>query len=224
MAIDLTKRWRINRTKYKKKHVPFLGIESKKGYEYPVYNYMYGEAEKIFKEIKDTYFENGFKKAEIIDLICDRTGMLRIDCERKLKGELSFGLWEFFAVLKALNFRFQIKSLIETKYSSSVERSTRGSWIIIKASGLIAFTMRINSNDYLDFDIDFSTEQRKSVKPAITKYCKEVEKALDWYFIKEAHKKTLPFSIIKWREVFRMKWYAKQFDFLHHATKKVITK
>lgn len=225
MAIDLIKRWKLTRRKYKQKHVPYTTVvNTKTGYDYPKFNYLFGRFEEIINQITKTYLENGYRRSEMIHLWSDRTGILPVDCQRKLKGDVSISSWELFLMLEALGFSFTVKSLIDTKYTSTVEKSSRGSWIIIKASGLIAFTMRINMDDYFDFAIDFATEKRKSVKPAMGRYQKEVKKALDWYFLKEAHKKTLPFSIAKWNDVFRMKWYAKDFDFLHHTAKKIIDK
>ena len=224
MAIDLIKRWKINRQRYKEKHVPFIRVNLKNGYEVPKYNYLFGRFEQIVNQVTQTYLENGYSKTEMINLICDRTGALNVDVQRKLKGDVSVSSWELFVYLEALGFSFNVKSLIETKYTSTVEKSSRGSWIIIQAHGLVKFTLRINMDDYFDFDIDFATEKRKSVKPSIAKYKREVRKALDWYFIEKTDKKTLPFSHVKWFEVFRMKWYAKDFDFLHHTAQKIIKK
>ena len=222
MAIDLIKRWKLTRRKYKERHVPFVRVTLKSGYEVPKFNYLFGRFEEIVNQILKTYLDNGYSKREMISLWSDKTGILPVDCERKLKGEVSVSSWELFLMLDALGFSFNVKSLIDTKYSSDVEKSSRGSFIIIRAFGLICFTLKINMDDYYDFNIDFTTEKRKSVKPQIAKYRVEVKKALDWYFLKEAKKKTLPFSITKWNDAFRMKWYAKQFDFLHNSTKKII--
>ena len=224
MAIDLIKRWKLTRKKYKESHVPFVRVTLKTGYEVPKYNYMFGRFEEIVNQVTQTYLDNGYTRVDMINLLCDRTGILNIDAQRKLKGEVSVSSWELFIMLEALGFTFNIKSTIDTKYSSTVETSTRGSWLIITAMGLIEFTMKINLNDYYDFDIDFATEKRKSVAPSIVKYQREVKKALNWYFLQQTGKKTLPFSIVKWNDAFRMKWYAKDFDFLHHTAKKIISK
>ena len=224
MAIDLIKRWKLTRRKYKEKHVPFERVFLKNGYEVPKFNYLYGRFEEIINQILQTYLDNGYSRTDMINLWSDRTGILPVDCDRKMKGLVSVSSWELFLMLEALGFSFNIRSLIDTKYSSTIETSSRGSWIIIQAHGLVKFTLRINMDDYFDFDIDFATEKRKSVKPSIAKYKKEVRKALDWYFIEKTDKKTLPFSHVKWFEVFRMKWYAKDFDFLHHTAQKIIKK
>jgi hypothetical protein len=224
MAIDLIKRWKINRQRYKEKHVPFIRVNLKNGYEVPKYNYLFGRFEQIVNQVTKTYLENGYSKTEMINLICDRTGALNVDVQRKLKGEVSVSSWELFIYLDALGFSFNVRSLIDTKYTSTVEKSSRGSWIIIKASGLIQFTLKINQEDYCDFEIDFTTAKRKSIKPQIARYKREVLKAYDWYFLEQTGKTKRPFVYKKWEDAFRMKWYAKQFDFLHHTAKKIIDK
>lgn len=222
MAIDLIKRWRLTRQYYKEKHVPFTRVTLKSGYEVPKYNYLFGKFEDIVNEITNTYLENGYNKKEMINLWSERTGILKSDAERKLKGDVSVSSWELFTMLDALGFSFNIKSLIDTKYSSTVERSSRGSWIIIKAQGIIEFVLKINQDDYYDFEIDFTTKRKKAIKPQIAKYKREVLKAYDWYFLEQTGKTKRPFVSKKWDDVFRMKWYAKQFDFLHHNGKKII--
>ena len=222
MAIDLIKRWKLNRQKYKEKHVPFVRVKLKSGYEVPKYNYLFGKFEEIVNEITQTYLDNGYTKADMVNVWCEHTGILKADVERKLKGEVSVSSWELFTMLDALGFSFNIKSLINTKYSSTVESSTRGSWIIIKASGLIKFTLKINQDDYCDFNIDFVSQKKKAIQPKITKYRKEVLKAYDWYFLEQTGKTKRPFSQKRWDDVFRMKWYAKEFDFLHQPHAKII--
>ena len=112
--------------------------------------------------------------------------------------------------------------LFRSVSQSRYEGSSRGSWIIIKAQGIIEFVLKINQEDYYDFEIDFTTKRKKAIKPQIAKYKKEVLKAYDWYFLEQTGKTKRPFVSKKWDDVFRMKWYAKQFDFLHHNGKKII--
>ena len=66
MAIDLIKRWKLNRQKYKEKHVPFVRVKLKSGYEVPKYNYLFGKFEEIVNEITQTYLDNGLKQLNLL--------------------------------------------------------------------------------------------------------------------------------------------------------------
>lgn len=222
MAIDLIKRWKLTRQKYKMKHVPYTEFTLKNGYVTQKYNYSFGKFKEITDQILKTYIENGYTRTDMINTWSEHTGILKADADRKLKGDVSVSSWELFTMLDALGFSFNIKSLIDTKYASTVERSSRGAWIIIKASGLIKFTLKINQDDYYDFHIDFLNNKKKAIQPKLTRYKKEVLKAYDWYFLEQTGKTKRPFVQARWDDAFKMKWYARDFDFLHQPHTKII--
>ena len=55
------------RSKYKEKHVPFVRVTLKNGYEVPKYNYLFGRFEDIVNQVTKTYLDNGYSKTEMIN-------------------------------------------------------------------------------------------------------------------------------------------------------------
>lgn len=198
--------WNNRRDDYRKKHLKYTIHTTKSGYEYTKFNYLHKKAKEKLDELLHTLQKNGFSKNDLIQVWHNKTGLLAADIKKYFSGEKELSLWEFFLALESFEIDYKMVSELATKYSSSIERDK----IILQSKGILYFVVKININDYLDFEVEFSSKKKQALSPKITRYENEVIKILKWYFVSQAGKSTLPFKVKEFKELFRQKWYRKE--------------
>lgn len=209
------KYWRAKHTEYKKQFLDYEDKTSLAGITYPQFNYLEKNFAKEINNILSILRQNGFLLTDIIDIWHHKTGINKSDAKKKLNGKKEFPAWEFLQFIKCVGFDFNISHQLSEKYTSTIERDK----LILKSNGLIKYVLQMNLDNYLDFEIEFIG--KKILTPKFLSFQREIIQILEWYFLQGKNKK-LPFKILDFKKIFKMKWYRGDFENLHHPKTKII--
>lgn len=196
--------WNNRRDAYRKQHLKHSVQQAKTGYEFLKFNFLHKNTKILIDKILSILKKNGYSETDFISIWHNKTGILKADIKKYLSGEKEIPLWEFIMVLDCMSIKFNLISDLANKYTSSIERDK----IILQSTGILNFIVRINIDNYLDFEVDFRPSQKKILEPKITRFENEVILILKWYFIEQARKSKLPFDLKVFKASFKKKWYS----------------
>lgn len=206
---------------YRDKHLEYKDGRTitfeKSGKTYTPRSYLYTglTQTKLFDRIYEIAKNNGFTKAEAEHLMKrDLLGSGLICVYHSVhKGTRALELWEYEMLKKY--FRLDEKWKCDYEGDKRYSHAFESGKLVLESKWMPKFYMVLNIEKWLDFEVDFSKDagfreianKSASDNVRIKRALKECKNILQWYFIKQAGRKVLPFKWNEFELLFKKKWY-----------------
>ena len=172
------------------------------------FNHRYGDSLKLIDKFFEVLKKDGINKTQFKDIVIQNLKSPEYNVISKFFGRKALHLWEFVEVLKLFDYHleftddgFSFKRDYTTKYRYVQEKEM----LILSSVKHPKFYISMNTENYKDFEVNFTQNQSVMVNTEF-KCWRETSRLLEWYFIKQAGNRKLPFDKSVIKALFKLKY------------------
>lgn len=184
--------------------------------EVEVFNLNQHAQKKLFDIIYEIGKANGFTDYATGVIVRSKSGMPVSNFKWAKRGSIGWKLWELENICNVMGIKFEFKMpkyMGDDRYEVTTE-GVNGELLILSSKDFPKFHITFNKNNLYDFHVDFSDEKHIKLLDSSRKqwrdYFKHVKHICEWYFVRRAKKKKLPFEMEKFKSLFILKFKANE--------------
>lgn len=187
---------------YAKRHLSLrdgINFTTKEPYKAP--NFGDGLQKRIINEVKEVMLERGYEEMEVREMWVKETGVNKTHCDTYFRGiRKGMQVWELEHLVKTFGMTLELKSTPQERFAHSMERDR----LIIKCRHHPEFYINMNTEKFLDFELEFRFKI-DATRFSQNRLNKIFKKMIEFYFLKKAINKKIPFKYDVARKLFEAK-------------------
>lgn len=197
---------------YKKKHLPFeYGYREKDDQvlRYYKFNYLSGTSKRLINHFLSILKQDGISKTQVKEILSDELKSPIYNIYKMFfVGTGALSLWEFMNALKVFDFQLELTDSgfeLKRDYTNKYRYRQEKEMLILESVKHPKFYISMNTENYKDFEVNFTQNQSVMVNTEF-KCWRETSRLLEWYFIKQAGNRKLPFDKSVIKALFKLKY------------------